>query len=173
MGLSRYEHWSVVPFPPPGDLPDPGIKPESPESPALAGRCFTTCITWFCPKILFNLKFGVPTLKIHFHGKNPAYVSAPLEKPAAPGDPSPLPMTAVIWSSPVSASDMTFSSDPGPTPLPAWPPFLFTGDPDASPQVHIPAAPKCPGFRASSWPFTGWSQQDFSSFCLFSCICLF
>ena len=30
-----------MPFPPPGDLPDPGIKPASPVCPALAGRFFT------------------------------------------------------------------------------------------------------------------------------------
>ena len=30
MGLSRQEHWSGLPCPPPGDLPDPGIKPRSP-----------------------------------------------------------------------------------------------------------------------------------------------
>ena len=30
MGFSRQEYWSEVPFPPPGDLPNPGIKPESP-----------------------------------------------------------------------------------------------------------------------------------------------
>ena len=29
-GISRQEYWSGVPFPPPGDLPDPGIKPRSP-----------------------------------------------------------------------------------------------------------------------------------------------
>ena len=29
-GISRQEHWSGLPFPPPGDLPDPGIKPTSP-----------------------------------------------------------------------------------------------------------------------------------------------
>ena len=29
-GLSRQEHWSGQPFPSPGDLPDPGIKPGSP-----------------------------------------------------------------------------------------------------------------------------------------------
>ena len=29
MGFSRQEYWSRVPFPPPGDLPDPGIKPTS------------------------------------------------------------------------------------------------------------------------------------------------
>ena len=32
--------------PPPGDLPDPGIEPASLTSPALAGRFFTTSITW-------------------------------------------------------------------------------------------------------------------------------
>ena len=42
MGFPRQEHWSGLPCPPPGDLPDPGIKPESPVSPALAGRFFTT-----------------------------------------------------------------------------------------------------------------------------------
>ena len=36
MGFSRQEHWNGLPFPPPGDLPDPGIKPESPVSPTLA-----------------------------------------------------------------------------------------------------------------------------------------
>ena len=29
MGFSRQEHWSGLPFPPPGDLPDPGIQPTS------------------------------------------------------------------------------------------------------------------------------------------------
>ena len=30
MGFSRQEYWSGVPFPPPGDLPNPGIEPGSP-----------------------------------------------------------------------------------------------------------------------------------------------
>ena len=30
MGFSRQEYWNGLPFLPPGDLPDPGIKPESP-----------------------------------------------------------------------------------------------------------------------------------------------
>ena len=30
MGFSRQEYWSGLPFPPPGDLPDPGIEPRSP-----------------------------------------------------------------------------------------------------------------------------------------------
>ena len=42
MGFSRQEHWSGLSFPPPGDLPRPGIEPGSPASPGLAGRFFTT-----------------------------------------------------------------------------------------------------------------------------------
>ena len=38
MGFSRQEYWSGLPFPPPGDLPDPGI---GLASPALAGRFLT------------------------------------------------------------------------------------------------------------------------------------
>ena len=38
MECSRQEYWSGLPFPPPGDLPDPGIEPKS---PALAGGFFT------------------------------------------------------------------------------------------------------------------------------------
>ena len=30
MGFSKQEHWSGLPFPSPGDLPDPGIEPRSP-----------------------------------------------------------------------------------------------------------------------------------------------
>ena len=30
MGFSRQEYWNGLPFPSPGDLPDPGIKPRSP-----------------------------------------------------------------------------------------------------------------------------------------------
>ena len=42
MGFSRQEYWSRLPFPPPGDLPTPGIKPVSLASPALTGGSFTT-----------------------------------------------------------------------------------------------------------------------------------
>ena len=42
MGFSRQEYWTYLPFPPPGDLPNPGIKPASLASPALAGGFFIT-----------------------------------------------------------------------------------------------------------------------------------
>ena len=41
MGFSRQEYWSRLPFSPPGDPPNPGIKLESPASPALADRVLT------------------------------------------------------------------------------------------------------------------------------------
>ena len=42
MRFSRQEYWSGLPFPSPGDLPDPRIKPTSPVSPALESGFFTT-----------------------------------------------------------------------------------------------------------------------------------
>jgi len=42
MGFFRQEYWSGLSFPSSEDLPDPGIEPMPPVSPALAGRFFTT-----------------------------------------------------------------------------------------------------------------------------------
>jgi len=42
MVFPRQEYWSGLPFPPPGDLPNPRMEPESLVSPALAGGFFTT-----------------------------------------------------------------------------------------------------------------------------------
>ena len=42
MGFSRQEYWSGLPCPPPEDLPDPGMEPASPLSPALASGYSTT-----------------------------------------------------------------------------------------------------------------------------------
>ena len=47
MGFSKQEHWSGLPCPLPGDLPDPGMEPASLMSPELAGGFFTTSAsTW-------------------------------------------------------------------------------------------------------------------------------
>ena len=45
LGFSRQEYWNGLLCPPPGNLPDPGIEPASPKSPALSGRFFTTHAT--------------------------------------------------------------------------------------------------------------------------------
>ena len=42
MGFPRQKYWSGLPVPSPGDLPDPGIEPES---PALVGGFFTIWVT--------------------------------------------------------------------------------------------------------------------------------
>ena len=41
-GFFKQEYWSGLPFPTPVNLPDPGIKPTSPVTLALGGKCFTT-----------------------------------------------------------------------------------------------------------------------------------
>ena len=58
MEFSRQEYWGGLPFPTPGDLPDPGIKPTFLASPALAGGLCTTRDPWeahalcVCAKLL-------------------------------------------------------------------------------------------------------------------------
>ena len=49
MGFSRQEYWTGFPCPPPRDCPNLGIELMSLMSPALAGRFFTTIITWEAP----------------------------------------------------------------------------------------------------------------------------
>ena len=56
MGFSRQEYWSRLPFPPPGDFPDPGIKAGSLTFPALASRFFTTSATWEAQDCRGNVK---------------------------------------------------------------------------------------------------------------------
>ena len=74
MEFSLQEHWSGLPFPLSG-IPNPGIKPKSPASPAMVGRFFTSeppgkpwsqrvlvkswlCHSWICIKII------MPTEKV-------------------------------------------------------------------------------------------------------------
>ena len=45
MGFFRQKYWSRLPFPSPGDLPEPGIEPAS---PALAGEFFTSEYAQIC-----------------------------------------------------------------------------------------------------------------------------
>ena len=53
MGFSRQEYWSGLPFPSPGDLPDPGIRPGS---PALEADALTSEPPGKCCSMLFNLR---------------------------------------------------------------------------------------------------------------------
>ena len=46
VGFSRQEYWSELPCPSQGDIPNPGIKPQSLMFPALAVGFFTTSAIW-------------------------------------------------------------------------------------------------------------------------------
>ena len=46
MGFLRQGCWSESPFPPPGNLPSPGIEPAVLTSPALAGGSLPTDLLW-------------------------------------------------------------------------------------------------------------------------------
>ena len=59
MGFSRHKCWSGLPSPPPGDLPNPGVKPVCLMSPALAGGFFTTSATWEALKCIQGHSHGV------------------------------------------------------------------------------------------------------------------
>ena len=73
MEFSKKEYWSGLPFPIPGDLPDPGIEPTSPMFPSLAGRFFyhcTTSETFNCyqNKGAFTFKWPYANLLVTDHG---------------------------------------------------------------------------------------------------------
>ena len=59
MEFSRQEDWSGLPWPPSGDLPDPGIEPKS---HALEGRFFTISATGEAPKVKVLVVQSYPTL---------------------------------------------------------------------------------------------------------------
>ena len=65
MEFSRQEYWGRLPFLTPEDLPDPGIKPTSLASPAMAGGFFTTSTTW---EACYNIKIIlIPIILVLIH----------------------------------------------------------------------------------------------------------
>ena len=61
MGFSRQKYWSELPFPFPGDLPNPGFEPASLVSLGLADRFFTTSTSCSGDEGREDLKLGLPT----------------------------------------------------------------------------------------------------------------
>ena len=79
MGFSRQECWTRLPCPPPGDLPDPGIRPVSLMSPALAGQfstpstkvhgeCWASETTGLLLCLAWNGFLGPKSQRQHFDG---------------------------------------------------------------------------------------------------------
>ena len=78
MGFSKQEYWSGLPFPSPGNLPDPGIKLMFLLSPASSDRFFTTSATWeaqreyqfssvaqSCPTLYDPMDCSTPCFPVH------------------------------------------------------------------------------------------------------------
>ena len=67
MGLSRQEYWSGLPFPSPGDRPDPGIKPASPslQADALPSELYQGSPGGYNHKIITTIK----AINIHITAK--------------------------------------------------------------------------------------------------------
>ena len=68
MEFCRQEYWSGLPFPPPGNLPNPGIEPSSLASPALTGKFFSTepagmhtALNRCCKMLLINMEVEEPS----------------------------------------------------------------------------------------------------------------
>ena len=79
MGFSWQEYWSRLPFPLPGDLPDPGMEPAHPASPALqadslslrhqGSPCICICIyVYFYTHANINLRIPIDEMKLHEKG---------------------------------------------------------------------------------------------------------
>ena len=60
MVFSKRQYRNGLLFPTPGDLPDPGIKPESLISPELTGKFFTTSTTWEVLGHLLKIALFIP-----------------------------------------------------------------------------------------------------------------
>ena len=69
MGFPRQEYWSGLPFPSPGDLPDPGTGRLSLASPALAGGFFTAVATWRRNLFYVFEMFGFPSQTFYSAGQ--------------------------------------------------------------------------------------------------------
>ena len=63
-GFSKQEYWSGLPFPPPGDLPNPGIKPESSVAPALLADFLPLSHCRSPPGSLTGIKPGPSVLEL-------------------------------------------------------------------------------------------------------------
>ena len=69
-GFSRKVYWSGLSCPPPGYLPNPGIKPTSLMSPVMAGGFFTTSATWEAHTFIKYILFPLLSRAISYVGVN-------------------------------------------------------------------------------------------------------
>ena len=106
-GISGKEYWSQLPFPSPGDLPNPGIKPTS---AALAGWFFTTELPWQ-PTTRNSVQFSCSVVSdsLRYHESQHTRPPCPSSAPGVHSNPCP----SSRWCHPtISSSVVPFSSCP-------------------------------------------------------------
>ena len=64
MGFARQEYWSELPFPSPGDLPEPGIKPRSPAFQADSFTFWVTSEAFLNGGVSFPYLYNNPRVKV-------------------------------------------------------------------------------------------------------------
>ena len=154
MGFSRQEYWSGLPCPPPGDLPNPGIKLASLRSPAPGGRFFTTNNTWEFPE-KFVIWWHKPSIWFCLSLKQ--YLWSTIKQIVIKWGMSVFPITKEIWkfylkpNSPMRSVQFNLSvmSDS----------LRAHGLQHAS--LHCPSP--SPGAYSNSRPLSQWCHPTFSS----------
>ena len=119
MGFSRQEYWSGFPWPPPRDLPGPGIKTASLMSPALTGGFFTSSATW--EAVMHHAHTYIPHMYlrvfIHMYGSPGGSVVRNL--PANAGDTGSIPRSGKIPGE-VNGNPLQYSCLGNPMDREAW-----------------------------------------------------
>ena len=109
VGFPRQEYWNGLPFPSPGDLPDPGIRLESLTSPVLVGGFFTTSATWEAPvNYISSVQFScsVVSNSLQPHGLQHARLPCPSPTPKVCSNSC----QSSQWCHPTISSSVLFSS---------------------------------------------------------------
>ena len=108
MGFSRQEYLSGLPCPPPGDLPDPGIKLVSLMSPALAGGFFITSATWQAIVHQFQFQFSRSVVSDSLWPHELQHTRSPCPSPTSGVYPNSCPLSR--WCHPtISSAVVPFS----------------------------------------------------------------
>ena len=122
MELSRQEHWSGLPCPPPRDLPNPRIEPTSLPSPARADRFFfflplappekphpTACVSaaQLCQVLCNFMDWGLPGSSVHGISRQEYSSGLPFPFPGDSPDPG------IEHRSPALQADSLSSEPPG------------------------------------------------------------
>ena len=107
MGISRQEQRSELAWPPPGDLPNPGIKTASLTSPAFAAGLFTTSATW-AAQVSVQFSCSVVSDSLQPHGLQHARPPCPSPNPRVYSNSYP----SSQWCHPTISSSLASPSPP-------------------------------------------------------------